>query len=57
MMIHNDTNNQDDDHTTTQTKQEELKMKVDYLEQSLRKGKHHLYKRLKHLHKHGAIKV
>jgi hypothetical protein len=56
MMVHSDTNN-DDDETTNRTKQDELKMELDFLKQLPKKTKHHLIKRLKHLERHGALKV
>ncbi|CAF0914676.1 unnamed protein product [Rotaria sp. Silwood1] len=58
MMVHNYINNDDDDDDqTNQIKQDELKIELDFIEQLLRKTKYQLYKRLKHLQRHRAIKV
>jgi hypothetical protein len=60
MMIHNDANKDDDDEDnqrTTQIKQEESEMELEFLKQLPRKTRHHLVKRLKHLERHGALKV
>jgi len=57
MMVHSDTNKDDDDEVTNQTKQDECKMELEFLKQLPRQTKHLLIKRLKHLEKHGALKV
>lgn len=54
MMVHNDLHH---DQTSNQTKQEELKTELEFLRQLPRTMKHHLVKRLKHLEKHGALRV
>lgn len=57
MMIHNDMNtnhDEDDDHLT---KQQDLKEDLIFLKSLPKKMKHRLAKRLKHLERHGAIKV
>ncbi len=53
MMVHTDTND-DDDETT---KHDELKMELEFLKQLPRTTRHRLVKRLKHLERHGALKV
>lgn len=59
MMLHSDinNNNNDDNEKTNNKKQDELKMEIEFLKQLPRKTKHLLVKRLKHLQRHGAIKV
>ncbi|CAF3351637.1 unnamed protein product [Rotaria sp. Silwood1] len=54
MMVHNDINN---DNMTNRTKQDELKMELKFLKQLPTSMKHCLIKRLKHLEKHGALKI
>lgn len=54
MMIHSDIMNNDGDN---RPKQDEMKMELDFLKQLPKKMKHQLVKRLKHLEKHGALKV
>jgi len=54
MMVHADANNDDE---TNQAKQDELRMELEFLKQLPRKTKHLLVKRLKHLERHGALKV
>ncbi|CAF1339988.1 unnamed protein product [Rotaria socialis] len=54
MMAHRDTNN-DDGHN--RTKQEELKMELEFLKQLPKQMKSRLHQRLKHLQRHGALKV
>jgi len=56
MMVHKDANN-DDDEETHQTKQDQSKMELEFLKNLPRKMKHRLVKRLKHLERHGALKV
>jgi len=53
MMIHKDTN----DETTDRTKQEELKMELEFLKQLPKKTKHRLVKRLEHLQRFGALQI
>ncbi|CAF1501333.1 unnamed protein product [Adineta ricciae] len=51
MMVHQDID------LPTSNKSDELKMELNFLKQLPKQTKHSLYKRLKHLHKHGALKV
>jgi hypothetical protein len=51
MMIHKDAHNDD------RTKQDELKDELQFLKQLPKQMKHRLVKRLKHLERHGALKV
>ena len=53
MMVHS----VDDDDVKHQTKQDELKMELEFLKQLPRKTKHRLIKRLKHLERQGTLKV
>jgi hypothetical protein len=53
MMIHKDTNNE----TTDRTKQDELNMELEFLQQLPKQTKHRLAKRLKHLERFGALKI
>ena len=53
MMIHSDVQ----DETTQRTKQEDLRMELEFLEQLPSKTKSSLAKRLKHLQRHGLLKV
>ena len=53
MMVHTDEN----DESTHRTRQEELKMELEFLTQLPKKMKHRLAKRLKHLERHGMLKV
>jgi len=54
MMVHTNVNDNDE---ANQTKQDESRMELEFLKQLPRKTKHHLVKRLKHLERHGALKV
>jgi hypothetical protein len=54
MMAHKDTNNEE---ITHRTKHDESKIELEFLKQLPKKTKHSLIKRLKHLEKHGALKV
>ena len=51
MMVHRDANDHD------RTKQDESKMELEFLKQLPKQTKHNLMKRLKHLERHGLIKV
>ena len=51
MMVHKDSNNDDG------IKQEDSNTELEFLKQLPKKMKHRLVKRLKHLHRHGALKV
>lgn len=53
MMIHPTERDED----IRRTKDEELKMEVEFLKQLPKKMKHHLVKRLKHLQRTGLIRV
>ncbi|CAF4150125.1 unnamed protein product, partial [Rotaria sordida] len=57
MMVYIYINNDDDDEQTNQIKQDKLKMELGFIEKLLRKTKHQLYKRLKHLQRHRTIKI
>jgi hypothetical protein len=56
MMVHRDANN-DDDETANRTKQDQSKMELEFLKNLPKATKHRLVKRLKHLERHGALKV
>ena len=61
MMVHADANRRDDDdddeEESNRTKEEESRMELEFLKNLPRKTKHRLVKRLKHLERHGALKV
>ena len=59
MMVHADANRRDDDdeEQTNRSKEDESRMELAFLENLPRKTKHRLVKRLKHLERHGALKV
>lgn len=58
MMAHEDFNrNHDNEDLKRKTKQEEFKQDIEFLQSLPSKMKHRLIKRLKHLERHGAIKV
>jgi len=59
MMRQGDTNDDDTniDETTQAAKEEEDRMELEFLRQLPKKMKHRLVKRLKHLERHGTIKV
>ncbi|CAF1019758.1 unnamed protein product [Rotaria sordida] len=57
MMVYIYINNDDNDKQTNQIKQDKLKMELGFIEKLLRKTKHQLYKRLKHLQRHRIIKI
>lgn len=58
MMVHRDANrSDDDDEETSQSKEDQAKMELNFLKDLPRKTKHHLAKRLKHLQRHGGLKI